>query len=161
MPRDYFTLRYRDVACDTLLLLMRFARSQLFSVLLSRECITSSCVVRSECINAKAHASAKYFRTAVSNARSETCQKQHVPTRMQLLVLGDCPHREGLPSLKPQEENTPVNPCIVRMRLLTMYCHEIAPSTNAATWQSSLESQSAKNAKMRVMFENCRTYINH
>jgi hypothetical protein len=33
-----------------------------------------------------------------------------------------------------------------------MYCHEIATLTNAATSQSSVEAQLAKNAKMRVMY---------
>jgi hypothetical protein len=34
MTREHFTIRYHDVACDTILLLIRVARSQLFSVLL-------------------------------------------------------------------------------------------------------------------------------
>ena len=132
---------------------IRVAFSQLFSGLLSSECITSSCVARSKMIHAKAHASAKQtsFQTAVSNVRTETCQKQPTP-RKQLLVLGDCPHREGLPSSKPQEGKSLIKLCIAWKHLLTIYCHEIATLTNATTSQSSLEVQLAKNAKMRVMY---------
>ena len=102
--------------------------------------------------NSNASTKQTSFRTAVSNARSETCQKQPVP-RKQLLFIGDCLHREGLPSLKPQEEKYPVNPCIAQKHLLTLYCHKIiVTSTNATTSQSSLEAQLAKNAKMRVMY---------
>jgi hypothetical protein len=113
--------------------------------------------VSRELIHAKAHASAKQtsFRTAVSNVRSETCQKQPVP-RKQLLVLGDYLHREGLPSLKPQEGKSPVKPWIARKHLPIMYCHEIATLTNAATSQSSLELSWRKMQKC----ESC-AYINH
>jgi hypothetical protein len=33
VTREHFAIRYHDVACDTMLLLIRVARSQLFSVL--------------------------------------------------------------------------------------------------------------------------------
>jgi hypothetical protein len=96
------------------------------------------------------NASAKQtsVRTAVSNARSETCQKQPVP-RKQLLLLGDCLHRKGLPSLRPQRRKSPRKTvyCAEASSYYLDYCHEIASSTNAATSQSSLEAHLAKRLK--------------
>jgi hypothetical protein len=69
-----------------------------------------------------------------------------------LFLVTASTERGCLRSLKPQKEKSPVKPCIARKHLLSMYCYEIAPSTNAATSQSSLEAQLAKNAKMRVMY---------
>jgi hypothetical protein len=103
--------------------------------------------------NSNAYAKQMSFRTAIS----ETCQQQPVP-RKELLVLGDCLHREGLSSLKSPEGKSPVIPCITWKHLLTMYCHEIATLTNAATPASSLASRLSWRKMQKC--ELC-TYINH
>jgi hypothetical protein len=63
--------------------------------------------------------------------------KQPVLTRTQLLVLGNCPPPRWV---------------------VFMYCHEIATSTNAATSQSSLEAQLAKNAKCESCLRTAYMY---
>jgi hypothetical protein len=115
MTRKHYTIRYHDVACYAMLLLICLACSQLFSVLLSRECIAISRVSRSEWINGRPMPPPNKEAFRHPFPKSDLCQKQRVP-RKQLLVLGDCLHREGLPSLETaQEGKSPVK---------TVYCTE-------------------------------------